>query len=436
MTRVVTLLLIITTAAAAQGRPLTLADALALARQRRAEMAQAQIDVRRARLNVLRAWLERAHLTVQVTATEQLQSLNINGTRAAACPPNFPTQSTACANEARNYAATATLTVPVWSGLTVEADLAGAHARFSAAMDGARATANSIALDAATAYWEVRRAELDLEVAQQAVERAREIEKTARLRVDAHIAPEVDWDRAHVQTMRQAQAAAQFESQLAVTRAQLGLALQLDEPAQPIDDPRALTPSLPPLDVAQDEALRTRPDLLAARELVESSRQVVRATKGAYWPQVALIGQASLADNVSYAPTPETPIAAMFGGLQLNWLIFDGLTTWTAVKDAGYQRDRRQLDAVRLAYQVRADVAAAHGRLGAALRRRAAATDAARAAGRALFLLQKRYQVGDALLLELILAQQDLTQADGDLNDASIDAVEAQAQLQAAIGRL
>jgi outer membrane protein TolC len=434
--RAVFLVLLLGVAAGAEARPLSLADALALARMRRSEMAQARIDVRRAQLNVLRAALERARLTVQVTAAEQAQQLNINGTRAAACPPGFPTSSTACAGEAHNYAATASLVVPLWSGLTVEADLAGARARAHAATAAERATANSIGLDAAMTYWEVRRADLDLEVAQQAAARTREIEKMARMRVDAHIAPEVDYARAHVQTMRQAQAEAQLESQLGVASAQLGLALQLDEPAQPIDDPRVLLPSLPPLGDAEAEALHARADLAGARAVVESDRQLVRAAKGAYWPQLSLVGQAGVADNVLYAPTPETPIVALFGGLQLNWLIFDGLTTWTAVKDAGYVRDRAALELDRLGYQVRADVRAAHGKLAAALKRRAAAIEAAQSAARALFLLQKRYQVGDALLLELILAQQDLTQADGDLNDISIDAVEAHAQLQAAIGRL
>jgi outer membrane protein TolC len=44
--------------------------------------------------------------------------------------------------------------------------------------------------------------------------------------------------------------------------------------------------------------------------------------------------------------------------------------------------------------------------------------------------------VGDALLVELLLAQQDLTQAESDLNDAAIDSAEAEAALAAATGQL
>ena len=117
-------------------------------------------------------------------------------------------------------------------------------------------------------------------------------------------------------------------------------------------------------------------------------------------------------------------------------MLFDTLTTWTAVRDAGLVRDRAQAALDRERYQVRADVRASHGRLAAALARRRAAAEAEGSARRALFLLQKRYQVGDALLVELLLAQQDLTQTQSDLNDAAIDSAEAQASLAAATGQL
>ena len=77
-----------------------------------------------------------------------------------------------------------------------------------------------------------------------------------------------------------------------------------------------------------------------------------------------------------------------------------------------------------------------HDVVAAALERKVLAADAAASARRALFLLQKRYQVGDTLLIEVIVAQEDLTLAEGDLNDAAVDAAEADAQLRAAMGRL
>jgi outer membrane protein len=426
--------LLLTARSAGAVRELTLADAMALARLRRSEVTQADIDISRAKLNVLRAWLERAHLTVQASVSEQLQALNLNGPKSVCMLTPLT-----CAGEAHPFNAAATLTVPIWSGLTVEADLAGARARRDAATATRRAALQNVALEAATTYWEVRRAELGRQVAGTALERTREIERTAKIKVDAKIAPSVDYERAHVQTMRQAEQVALFDAQLAVARAELGLALQLDDDVRPVDDPAARVPVLAPLDDALATAMRLRPELAAAAATVEGQRQTVRAAKGAYWPQLALVGQAG-ASNQTFQLTPalqdERVVFTAVAGVQLSWLLFDMLGTWTAVRDAGLLRDRAQASLERERYQVRADVRAAHGRLAASLARRQAAAEAQTAARRALFLLQKRYQVGDALLVELLLAQADLTQTEADLNDAAIDSAEAEASLAAAVGRL
>jgi outer membrane protein TolC len=371
-------------------------------------------------------------LTVQASFTEQVQRLNLFGPKEACL-----VTPAVCAGEIHPLSGVATLTVPLWSGLSVEADLAGARARRDAAEATRRASANSVALEAASAYWEVRRAELDLGVARAAFERSGDIERTVRVRVEARLAPPVDLERARYQTMRQAEQVALLQAQLATAQAQLGLALQLDEEVRPIDDPAARAPSLPPLGELVDEALRGRSELAAARATVEADRQAVRSIEGAYWPQLALVGQAGAGNQLFYLPQQrEQLVVSAFAGVQLNWLIFDTLSTWTAARDAGYVRDRDAAAAARLRYQVRADVAAAHGRLTAALARRRAAAEGARAAERALALLQRRYQNGDPLVVELILAQGDLTRAEGDLNDAAIDCAVAEAQLQAAIGRL
>jgi outer membrane protein TolC len=419
---------------AVAARDLTLADAMALARLRRAEVTQAEIDVQRAKLNVLRAWLERARLTVQASVTDQVQALNINGPKQVCMDTPW-----LCSNEGHPFTATATLTVPLWSGLTVEADLAGARARREAATATRRATLLNVALDAATTYWEVRRAELERQVAATALERTREIERTAKIKVDAKIAPLVDYERAHVQTMRQAEQVAQLDAQLAVARAALGLALQLDEDVRPVEDPTTHVPVLGPLEEALAAAMRARPELAAAAATVESDRQGVRAAKGAYWPQLSLVGQAGASNQyflTAAATSEERLVFTAAVGVQLSWLMFDMLGTWTAVRDAGLVRDRSRAALERERYQVRADVRAAHGRLVASLARRQAATEAQAAARRALFLLQKRYQVGDALLVELLLAQQDLTQAEADFSDAAIDSAEAEAALAAAVGQL
>ena len=159
-----------------------------------------------------------------------------------------------------------------------------AHAHERAAGANRRATANSIALDAATAYWETRRAALTLDVARQALERTREIERTARVRVDAHIAPRIDYERSHVQSVRAAEAVASLSGQWTAARAELGLALQADEPLWPSDNPAALTPLLPSLERALADAPPRAPS--SRRPAPPSRRSASRcAAKSGYWPQ-------------------------------------------------------------------------------------------------------------------------------------------------------
>jgi outer membrane protein TolC len=420
--------------AARADRALSLADALTLARAHRSEVTQADLERRRAQLGVLRAWLQRAHLTIQASVAGQAQQLNLNGPpEACALTPGL------CNTFAHPYNAQATLTVPIWSGLTVEAELERARANERAAAADLRTALNSVALEAATAYWEVRRAELSIDVARRSLERTRDIERAARARVEAGIAPQVDLERARVQTLRQAEQVTALEAQLASARAELGAALQLDERFHLVEDPSAHTPALPPLERALAEAARSRPELISACAQAEAQAQAVRSAKGAYWPQLSLFGQAT-AGNQLFVLTPpqqqELLVFTAIAGVQLNWIMFDTLSTWTAVRDAGLVRDRVSESAVRLRYRVRADVESAHGRLASALQRKAIAADAVTAARRALELLQRRYQVGSALVLELILAQADLTNLEGDLLDAAVTTAEAEAALQAAVGRL
>ncbi|HEX4462998.1 MAG TPA: TolC family protein, partial [Polyangia bacterium] len=367
-------------------RRLSLADAIALARSHRAEVGQADVDLRRAELATLRAKLERAHLTLDANATEQAGIYRSTGGSAQLLCGIDPTLSASqCAIESHPYALTATLNVPVWSGFTVEAHLAGARANERATEAGRRAALNAIGLDAANAYWEVRRTELALEVARRALDRTQAIERAAKTRVTAGIAPQVDYERAHVSSMRQAEAVNSIESAALVARAQLGAALQVDEPLQLSEDPGAHAPPLPSLSAAIDTAERERPELQARGAVVDAQVQAVRAAKGGYWPQVSLFGQATLGNQDyfgtaaavhSLAEANEQAVFTALAGVRIDWVFFDTLSTWTAVRDAGFVRDRARLDVERTRYQVRADVQSAHGRLQTALARKTLVADA------------------------------------------------------------
>src|SRR5438046_1797365 len=89
-------------------RRLSLGEAIAIARSHRSETAQAGIDVERAELGVLKARLERIHLNIQGTATEQVQDLDVQLTGTpppGVCESGF--LGTACDNTGHSYRGTA-----------------------------------------------------------------------------------------------------------------------------------------------------------------------------------------------------------------------------------------------------------------------------------------------------------------------------------------
>src|SRR5262249_32496589 len=96
-------------------RRLSLAEAIVLARAHRSETAQAGSDLDRAELGVLKARLERIHLTIQGTATEQVQDLGVQltGMPVEICATGLA--GTTCDPTAHSYRGTADLTIPIWS---------------------------------------------------------------------------------------------------------------------------------------------------------------------------------------------------------------------------------------------------------------------------------------------------------------------------------
>lgn len=268
------LLMLVLARPAAGARALSLADAITLAQQHRSELAAAAIDVRLADLGLLRARLQRARLTLATSFTEQAQRLDIGA------PPAICTISPAtCDREAHIFDASATLSIPLWTGLATEARLAAARATRQAAVAQERATLNAVALDVAESYWAVRRAELMHQVGVTVLESNRMIEQLTRRKVDSGIAPLVDFNRAHVLVVRLEQQMSGIATQLAEARAQLGAALQLDEAVQLTEDPGRVPIRWLGLAAAEEEALVTRAEVAAARAVVEADGQAVRAAR-------------------------------------------------------------------------------------------------------------------------------------------------------------
>src|SRR5215813_9579585 len=105
------LLWLLLPASAQAQRKLSLGEAITIARSHRSETAQAGIDLERAELGVLKARLERIHLNIQGTATEQVQDLNVQLTGMPLNLCDTGIAGTTCDTTAHSYRGTADLTI-------------------------------------------------------------------------------------------------------------------------------------------------------------------------------------------------------------------------------------------------------------------------------------------------------------------------------------
>jgi outer membrane protein TolC len=428
---IVVLAAIVLAAAPARGeRALTVSDAIAVARAGRPEVTEADLEVRLARLGLLRAALERVQVRAEGRWTEQVGSGAIGASAdlcrsfAGYCRP---------AGRARIIEGSATLLVPLWSGLTVESDWSRARQveRAAGASKGARLRV--LALEVADAYWTVRGAELLLDAARTALARRGEVAATIRARFGAGITPKGDLNRAETAVLRQQASVTELQGRVTQARAQLAAALELDEPITLSDDPAAAIAPLPPLDQVLAEAERARPELAAATAQVEAQRYQARSIRGALWPQVSLFARADASNDPLGIRQPEL-VGSVAGGLLVSWLAFDGLSTLLAARAADVEQARLGAERERLRFAVRTEVRSAHSRLATALARRPPLFRARALGEDTLELLRRRYHAGAALLIEVLDAEDELEALIADVVGNAVEIARAEAALAAARG--
>jgi outer membrane protein TolC len=410
---------------------LSLADAIALARCRRSEMVQADIDVQLSQLNVLRAGLERVRLTLTTSFNEQYEQLNMNAPKALC--DSFGEACNAPA-EAHNFNAAAALVVPVWTGLSVEADLARAKALHRAARADREAKLRALTREVIGAYWAVRRGEMLLALGRIGLRRTEEIAALVKARADHGIVSMVDYNRAQTMVLSQRSQLTGIEERVEAARTQLAAVLQVNDEIELTDQPPVQGGALPRLDQVLAQAQAGRPEIKLAQASLEAAQQQVRSVKGQLWPQVSLFANANLGNTAFGLPQP-TLIGNVTAGVSVNWTVFDMLTTWNNVREAQYLRDRTAQDRVRIAYTIGAEARTAWFRLKKSIERRDSILRALGLAESTVDLIRKRYLTGTSLLIEVLSAEAELLQLESEAAENAIEIADARAELAHAGGQ-
>ena len=173
---------------------------------------------------------------------------------------------------------------------------------------------------------------------------------------------------------------------------------------------------------------------------------VKRAQMAGYYPQLSAFGSFQYGNNpfqfstgASVASSAANPFTGLAGNLTLGAVLrmnfFDTLSTWSSVKDAKFEESRLAEEKKRADRIVESDVRSAHARVEHLTGRRAPLLAALDVARDNATLLEKRYQNGDALVIEYLDAQIDLAQVELTLVDVSAQLELAWLELDAALGR-
>ncbi len=440
-------------------RALSLADAVELAFRVDPTLSEARIAKDRSKLAVLRAQLDRISLKIDGSLQEQYNVANIGGSAlcvvgsstfaadAGTCAAAGGTLSSGSINSGLGlFNLAANLTVPIFAGFRVDANVKHAQRLDDAAQVGIHQARKDIALATARAYWSVRRLSLLYEVQVAAIARLREAEAVTEARLQAGLAPPIDHNRAVLRRLQTEATLADLSGQVREAAVQLAVALGVTDALVLTDVPAVSESPPPPIEALLDDAHHGRPELAAARLQVAAQKQAVRIAQSNYYPQLGAQLLFQFGNNPfipgegsSALSTSANPFAGISGnltlGVGLSYNFFDTLHTYTGTKDARYEESRLVEEERRNVRLVDADVRTAHAKVIHLFTQRAplaAARDVARDNAQ---ILEARYKNGDALVIEFLDAEVDLITAERALADVTAQLQLAWIELEASLGR-
>jgi len=226
-------------------------------------------------------------------------------------------------------------------------------------------------------------------------------------------------------------AAAQQEvvkAQAEVTATAAALAELMVVPTAAFSVPADEEPGPTPED-ALGAALSRRPELTAAQHDIGAAQATVRARQAAYRPQWYAVAMAD-----ALAPPEMGQRVGVTVGVVAGLPIGDGGRRRAEVDEAEQALAQAKAARENVELQVRAEVAAAEARLGAARQNIPMATAQVAAAQEAYDVAQVRYEAGKGILVELLDALSALTEAQQSVVVARADCGKALAELYRAMG--
>lgn len=282
-----------------------------------------------------------------------------------------------------------------------------------------------------SAYYDVLAGQELSRAAEQRATRAEEALRVARARVATGAAVQSDSLSVRLELARAQVALLIQNSTLRVARLELGRRVGVDGPtgAAPLDSAPPVTLPIT-LEMAVAQALEQGPEYRQARALERSSEADLKARKGAYLPTLNLSAGHSQFDVKLFPNASRVSFLTLTATLPI-WN--NGLRE-LQIRQSTTNRDVARAFRADLERAALRDVTSAYDTYETARAAFAVASDALVVARENYRVNEARYQAGSITVIELIQAQNDLTDAESGLVSSRYAARLALARLEAILG--
>jgi outer membrane protein TolC len=329
-----------------------------------------------------------------------------------------------------SYSAGFGASMTLFSGFQRLAQNRSAGANYRSAEASEVAQEFNIILQTKQAFFNAVAANELVRVAQRSIERAQEQLRMSKDKLAAGSAIRSDTLRGRVEVGNAQLQLLNAETQRETAEANLAQLIGIDGPVRAVADSSLFIPVDVDTTALRIEAVAQSPTVIQADAAADAAAASVSVATAQYFPRV----------NASYSRSWSGRELSNLNnswsaGLSLNWTLFNGFSREGSVTSAKVNRESARAeaeDARRQVYaqltQFLASLNSARLSLDIAIANRAAADEELR-------VQQERYRLGMSTVVDVLVSQISLEQAEVDIVRARLDYLVAKAQIESLIGR-
>jgi outer membrane protein len=246
-------------------------------------------------------------------------------------------------------------------------------------------------------------------VAKENLNRSKDHLRLAKERKAAGAVSQADVLRIQVETSNAELALVRAESLIQISKGSLNtlMGLAVESPlALEIKGEDIISPDLPDLSKALDQAIRDRPEIKAAKKRIEALVGGVEAAKGAFGPKVRAEGSYGRRDT-DFPPQDEEWLA----GVSIEWPLFTGFYRRHHLARTKVEVSREESETKQLLLKVRQEVWTAHNKFKEAYEAVQATKVLVQDAQESMRLAKERYEAGAGTVTDLLDSQTALARA-------------------------